>query len=234
MHRSLVFALSLVVVAITAASAHAAPITFRASGVIDYILDLDEPPDFPAMLGPIAVGTLWQLDVTFESTTPGVNLGPPDVFKYENAILDTTFQLGSFLYTRSDGDISVNTGLVFAGYGDGGPGLVQFQWSPGWNVPVGAPDLNAMNNGITVFSWNDINAVDGSLPTTPTVAANQGFLSGLIWTTIAPLGSMPHEFGSSDVNVDLVQVSEVPEPSTLLMLGLGVAGFAVVRRSRRT
>jgi hypothetical protein len=234
MHRSLALAFSVFVVTIAAVRVDAAPITFRAAGQIGNIIDAAAPPDFPSLLGALSVGMPWQLDVTFESTTPATPLVPPDTMRYANAILDAQLQIGSFVYTRSDGDIYVNWGLPVGISGFGGPGLVQFHWTSGiggWSGGLGGPDLNA-GAGLTIFSWNDLNALDGSLPTSPAASPDQGLLSGLFWSAFWGIPEVTQEFSSADVDIDLVPVSEVPEPSTLLMLGLGIAGFAAVRRTR--
>jgi hypothetical protein len=230
MHRTHLLTSFLLVVIINATSAHAAPITFRANGLIDNINDTAAPPDFPPLLDALAVGTPWQLEVTFESTTPATPLAV-DTFRYVNAIVDARLQLDTFVYTNSGGDIYTNFGLPAGAPGFGGPGLVQFHWTGGWSGGLGGPNLNA-GLGLTIFSWNDLSAVDGSLPTTPAVSPDQGVLSGLYWSPFWGIPEISQDFTSADVNIELVDVSEVPEPSTMLMLGSGIAGLLAVRRSR--
>lgn len=45
-------------------------------------------------------------------------------------------------------------------------------------------------------------------------------------------GSYPHAFGPALDNVSVVMVAEVSEPATLAMLGMGLAGFGLLRRRR--
>ena len=166
---------ALVVLVLASTSAWAAPITFSASGSIDYWWD-KPAPGAPLVLEAVAVGMPWQLDITFDPDTPGRNPSPtmPTTFDYPDAVIAAEFQLGDFFYTN-DGTtgsrrpiLMTNMGLPL-GAGPGGlagDGLVQFQFFGGWAGGDGGPDLNA-GYGFLIASWNAVNAVDGSLPAWP-------------------------------------------------------------------
>lgn len=235
--------LALIVCTLAGSSvAWSAPITFRASGQIESLFDSNDDPGAPPILDAISVGTPWQLDVTFDPTVPG-NLfaGMPTSFTYPNAITAATFTLGEFTYTNAGAGaqtlIGTNVGWPVGGGPDdtgfAGQGLVQFQFAGGWIGGGGGPNLNA-GYGLLIASWNDVNAVDGSLPTLPALALEQAVLSGLLFDTFADLDF--RAWFSSDYRPALVapEPAAVPEPATLLLLSAGVAVVAArhIRRRR--
>jgi hypothetical protein len=205
-------------------SASAIPVMWQASGVIEHMLDTEPFGDLDA----ITLGTPWTLELSFDSDAPGIlsplsTPGMPPTYIYEDAV-SARFVLGTFEYT-SLGDIFVNADLPVYGTStpDGKPGLVQFQMMNRWLGGAGGPDLNA-GAGLMLASYNDANAVDGSLPSVPVWSAEQGLFHGLLWTT---LGGYPGaEFSSSFNPV------AVPEPTSLLLFGTGLALLAFRRRTR--
>lgn len=208
-------------------SASAIPITWQASGVIERVSDTEPFGDLDA----IAVGTSWILELSFDSDAPGILFpfgdpgipGKPPTYVYRDAV-NARFVLGTYEYT-SLGDIFVNADLPEIGTSTtlGKPGLVQFQMLNRWLGGTGGPDLNA-GTGLMLASYNDANAVDGSLPIIPVWSAEQGLIHGLLWTTFRSYPGA--EFASSFNPV------AVPEPTSLLLVGSCLALLAVRRRAR--
>ena len=208
------------------ASSQAALVTWQSSGLVSWVFD-----EAGALPG-IEVGTPWSLEFVVDTETPAYHPAPSNEQNsiYLNAIRETTFRLGEWLYTNPTGDVHVNRDLPFWGYasGMGGPGLVQFEWQGGWsdNGPD-APNLN-YGLGLLIAGYNDVNAVDGSLPIFPQMAPTQGRLSDL--TFWGSLGSLSNE---AQFDTAAFQPTAVPEPGTLSLLALGAAAGGWRLRRRR-
>lgn len=206
---------------IGASNAWAIPITWEASGVLNYVI-VSSPPGDP--LEGIHVGTEWTLELTFDSESPGTlaHPGTSPTYVYQDAV-SARFRLGEYDYTNPNGDIFINADLPVIGHSTslGGPGLVQFQFLDGWLGGAGGPDLN-FGIGLLLLSYNDLNAIDGSLPSVPNRAPNQSALGGLMW------GLNYSQFGSSSFNP-----VPVPEPASMLLVGTGLALIAARLRKRK-
>ncbi len=221
----------------------AAPITFSASGSVGYVWDMPAP-GAPLVLEAVSVGTPWQLDVTFDPDTPGRSISPtmPTTFDSPNAVIAAEFTLGDFRYTN-DGSTATRPAILMTniglpiGAGPGGfagEGLVQFQFFRGWEGGEGGPDLNA-GYGFLIASWNDVNAVDGSLPAWPQPADDQATLAGLLFTTFEAPWAGDSGFAAGYLPIRVDEPLPTPEPASILLLAAGLAAVAGrVRSSRRS
>jgi hypothetical protein len=151
-------ALSLVLAMLVANGASAAPVTFRARGPIDYKAESPDP-SLPTdqqtlLLDAISIGMPWEILVTFEPTTPAQDPFGGASRWYEEAVIAARLTIGPFVYTQLGGDMTTNLGLPVGDPSLLKPNHVQFHWTGGWDVPLGAPNLNS-GHGVTTLSWND-------------------------------------------------------------------------------
>jgi hypothetical protein len=238
MTRTLVrTAFLLVLVALSAAPAFAGPVTLRFSGELRYVLEAADavqpweevPPEWPDITG-LDTGMPYELTVTYEADTPGVNLFSDVIRYYEGAVSSAVFEVGPYSYTASDGDIFTNYGLPYGIGPDAaivGLGQVQFQFGPElWSQAPGTPEIW---NGNMILSYNDVGAFDGALPSSLQFAPFQGLQSLLLWEHRPAAGGGPFFEGPHTV---VEQIAPVPEPATWALFGAGLALLAV-RHIRR-
>jgi hypothetical protein len=214
--------LTLVILAVAVASANvawSAPITFRASGVIESVSD--DPTD--PFLADVPVGTPWQLDVVLDLDIGGEPGLVPNSYFFFDTDLSAEFQLGEFRYVNDGTSFLVTNYSLIPAIPVAGPGQVSqrfFSWES-----IGAPGAPDLSQGFLTVSWNDLNALDGSLPAFPALAPIQSELAGLRYQTFTGLSGF-----ASDYRPFLVtEPTPVPEPSTLILLGAGVVAIAANR-----
>lgn len=210
----------------TTGVAWSAPITFRASGVVETVSD--DPTD--PFLAAVPVGTPWQLDVVLDLDIGGEPGLVPNSYFFFDTDLSAEFQLGDFRYVNGGSGFLVTNYSLIPTIPSAGPGQVSQRFF-GWESigASGAPDLT---QGLLTVSWNDLNALAGSLPASPQLAPTQSELAGLRFQTFSGLSGF-----TSDYRPFLVtEPTPIPEPSTLILLGAGVVAMAANRfraRSKR-
>jgi hypothetical protein len=221
--RRQLLAVPLLLGTIAASDAWAGPITWQASGTIDALGDTF------GLLDPVAVGTSWSLQITFDSNTAATPTfcGGPS-YRYAGAIIDTTFQIGGFAFQNNGGDIFTNFSAPLGSCGSpsNSLGLVQFQWIKGWTGPADGPNLNGLA-GLLFASYRDTNSHNGSLPTVPSFEASQSPFAGLEWDGVLGPGLVREQFTSGF----RPSAAPVPEPTTIVLCGIG-GGF-LIRAARR-
>lgn len=232
--------LMLVTLAISSSVARAVPLTWRITGTVVSVTD---PAGLLSL--PAAAGDSFVLDYTFE---PGVvdSLSSPTVGQYFGVLSSVTLAVGSSSVTRAiDPHPGPNSIVVYDDAAvvpnlPSGPNLFYDQYLvygasdagiatgrrtyltaevsfSGTAVPVwpfagdGLPSVPPPSGPYSSnsFLWEEINVADGRL-TAPFASIN-GIITGI-----------------SDPQATV----EVPEPGTLTLLGLGLAGIGLARRKR--
>jgi hypothetical protein len=212
--------LGVALIGATARDVHAGMVTFTFKGVVDEV--------FPSLAGVFAVGdqltgtyqypTDWPADPSSDSF--GSRFSPADAYA------TLTFTIGSHTFSDNGSaatDIIVdNPDPVF-----GVPDVVTYQTTIFYDAGVLPPEDPANPFGLRIVLSDSTNGAISTALNLPTGLQFSDFDSA---TFVANFGHAPVSGHLTDISF---QVSEVPEPSSLLLGTLGVCGVVLARNRRR-
>ena len=212
---------------LAAVPARADSITWKASNEVISVTRIAER--FWPGLTP---GTPWSLTVTFDPTQAPAQVITPGCNRYSAGV--STLTLGSYSYTHTSGNIYTNAGLPDVGcigsLPEGQSGLIQFWYgTAGWiSDSPDAWDLRFAD--IMYAGYYDLLVKDGTLPRVPTIDPTPGRYFGMeIESAFTGVGLFG---GRADFQL-VEDITAVPEPATLTMLGIGLASAVAAKRRRR-
>jgi hypothetical protein len=223
--RYLLVSLLLVFLALPRTSA-GETITWFASGQVSNVSD---PFHFWPGLTP---GTPWSLNFTLDSNAPrSIPFGRPGCSFYPMG--SAAFSLGGFSYSHGGGQVATNWALDAGCTLESDPsdpdGLITFLFLGRWEQEPGAWNLN-LSPAITVFSYYDLLATDGSLPLVPVINPDRGQYAGMEHE--GAMGDAEFSGGFTPTAV-VSQPTPVPEPATMTLFGAGLAAALAARKRRR-
>jgi len=207
MIRSMLFVGALACAFVAPIAVNAAPVTFYFTGVVEAVA--------PMLATEFSVLESVVGSYTFESTTMDSDPSDPTSGIYDNAISAITVTFGGD-YTVTEG----SDNAIFSGNDAPNDAYAVFLTNPT------APTIAGLNLGVLFFGIVDTDATgftsDALLLIPPSFSEFENFSSGAIF-----LGN-PNQ----SVNFRLTSLTLIPEPATLVLLGMGLIGLAMTARRR--
>jgi hypothetical protein len=189
-------------------------------------------------VGTSGVTPIWAGLIPKESASLGVTLdgGSASDYRLYTSLASTSHPSGDPVYSAPGGGINGSV-AYYAGFGGEAAPAAQIALYPGqtgvtdpgeiafaWRAGV----IDVLNN-LATFSIDGLSIASIDLTTVSLGGSNIFFGHG---DTNAGLSSDPNSALLNITLIDNVRVTAIPEPSTLALAGLGIAGLLLVRRRR--
>lgn len=223
-----VCAIALSLSPLAVSSARATPVTFYFSGTITAVSDANHLLD-----NSVAVGTPFDGHYTFESTAGDIN-GAPSLAQYysKGAAYEYVVHVGNYTIMRS-GTATDDFGGIEIDVGNNNGGSDSYIVNSQGAVTVSPsldPSAAFFRSVLLLFNTDQTAFNSTNLPLTP--PSLTPFTSPKGFNSFTADG-YPAAGGSPLVHIEGTLTSLVPEPQSLALLGIGMAGLLRKRRRNR-
>jgi hypothetical protein len=214
---------AVLLVGIGATSADAAPITYRYSGVLDFV---DDPAD--ALLGSgVELGTVFTGRVTWDPDTLSTGTFPFEGGTISTYPMNSVFHISALL----GGVLNLDTATATATVRDDTDDTDSFGMSSGNFLVFDAPDLGAGSMFFSAYDFSGaVFSTSASLPMSLDLAAFDPVR--FAFASYAPDGTGSFYFAQGNIRF-LSLHSPVSEPGTLALLCVGTASLGLCRQRKR-